>query len=113
MDIHRNTTLAYAALKNAFTENASSVADPSSQQSIRIYPNPATDNVVLKLERPNIHNITISIATITGSIIASAEMDASAGEIVIPLNQYRLKKGMYILGAEGESLQSNMLLFIQ
>lgn len=113
VDIYRNTTLAYAALKNAFTENASSIGDPFMQQSMQFYPNPATETAFLKIPESMTGHVTLSFFGISGNLIREEEIKPRGHDMEIPLNDYGLQKGVYLVKATNKSLNFNTLLLVQ
>ncbi len=113
VDIERNKSLAYEALKAAFTEHALGVSDNLFMQKSLLVPNPATDKTILKLSKPLFENILLQISGLNGNQLISRQFVVRGDEIEIPLDQYQLSAGAYFITITGKSLQSNSLLIKQ
>jgi hypothetical protein len=112
VDIERNTTLAYDALKSAFT-GFTGIAYTQIGQKTHLFPNPAVSNTSLRLSEAINENIILNISSITGIELASETVLVSGSEIEIPLDRLKLSSGMYIISATGKSLKANNLLIVQ
>jgi hypothetical protein len=110
VDINRNTTLAYDALKTAFTGFPSGASYTTLQQTTQLFPNPASEQTTLKLQSPINETIQVNISTSTGNLFVSNQIMVSGCEIEIPLNRYNLPNGIYFIPVIGKSLKINNLL---
>jgi hypothetical protein len=113
VDIYRDITSAYLALKGIFTEYSNDIEDTPLHQSIQLYPNPATDRIMLTVDQPLKGYLQFTISTIFGLMLASDGIEANGYTVEIPLTPYGLPKGAYVLCLKGESVWLNSLLFIQ
>jgi len=113
VDIERNKSLAYDALKAAFTEHALDIPDNPILQKSHLVPNPATDKTILNLPKPLNESIELTISDIHGSILVSEMKEVQGSQIEILLDQYQLAAGVYLVSINGISLQCNSLLVKQ
>jgi len=70
--------------------------------SILMYPNPASEELIINSPNFNGKLITISIADCTGNTIYKTESTAANGSITIDLTSLKIQKGMYLLIIESE-----------
>lgn len=113
VDIYRNTTLAYEALKTAFTDFTTGTSDLAEFQKSILYPNPATTKTIVRLQKPINENIVLHISTLTGFLLVSDKITVSGSEIEIALKKYNLANGSYLVSINGKSLAINTLLIKQ
>lgn len=66
-------------------------------QSVKVYPNPATDNASLNLNLKKAANVEVSLQNVMGQTIFTQAANMSAGEQVMPISLQNLPKGIYIL----------------
>jgi hypothetical protein len=113
VDIYRNTTLAYDALKTAFTDFTTGTSDLAEFQKSILYPNPATTKTIVRLPKPVNENVELHISTLTGYLLVSDKITVSGSEIEIALKKYNLANGSYLVVVKGKSLIINTLLIKQ
>jgi hypothetical protein len=110
VDIERNKSLAYDALKVAFTEHALGIPDNPVLQKSYLVPNPATDKTILNLPKSLNESIELTISDIHGNILVSEMKEVQGSQIEILLDRYQLAGGVYLVSIVGKSLKSNSLL---
>lgn len=113
VDIDRNATLAYGALKNAFTEHAAGINEITVSEKPMLYPNPAKDKLTITFSQSTNENIVLVISTLSGTQVISEQMIVNGNKIEISLNKYHLTNGMYLLSVIGNTLKFNHLLIKQ
>jgi hypothetical protein len=113
VDIERNTTEAYVALKITFTEHALGIFDRPVVQKSRLVPNPATNKTVLLLSNPLFEIVELQISGLNGNQLVSIQLEVQGNSIEIPLDQYHLPDGVYFVSVTGKSIQTNSLLVKQ
>jgi PKD repeat protein len=64
-------------------------------ENILIYPNPATDRVTVKIDRPGLPPVKISLYNIMGGLMSVSTSHLSPSSITIPLQGYT--KGLYFM----------------
>lgn len=113
VDIERNTTEAYTALKIAFTEHALGVFDRPVLQKSQLVPNPATNKTNLILSKSLFENVELRISGLNGNLLVSNQLAVNGNKIEILLEQYQLTSGVYFVSVIGKSIQTNCLLIKQ
>jgi len=113
VDINRNTTLAYDALKTAFTDFTTETSDLGKFQKLILYPNPASTKTIVRLPKPINERIVLHISTLTGTCLVSDNISVYGSEIEIILGKYHLANGAYTLSVNSKSLNFNTLLIKQ
>jgi len=80
-----------------------SVSDPLPAESVRVFPNPATDllNVALDLEASG--PALISIVGVDGRLMQERQLRLDGGEQIVPFNLTRLPAGMYFVKVQAGS----------
>jgi hypothetical protein len=66
-------------------------------QSVKVYPNPATDNASLNLNLKKAANVEVSLQNVMGQTIFTQAANMSAGEQAMTISLQNLPKGIYIL----------------
>lgn len=105
VDIDRNTTLAYDALKNSFTQFVSGINEITASDKYMLYPALTNDKVTITFPKPTVENIVLNITTVSGSQVVSEEMMVNGSSMELSLNRYHLPNGMYIVSVTGRSLK--------
>jgi len=113
VDINRNTTPAFDAIKNAFTQFTTGIESKEVNQETVLFPNPAKLEANLRLSKPTHENIVVNISTTTGSVLVSEPMVVNGIEIRIALEKFNLAKGTYIISITGKTLNINKLLILR
>jgi hypothetical protein len=111
VDIDRNTTLAYEALKEAFTEQANSIAAVPIYQA-RLFPNPCKNTLKLCLDHPINEKVNICLSRISGSNVLQFTTSISGSELELMLNDPLLINGVYMVRILSKSLNISRLLII-
>jgi hypothetical protein len=112
VDIERNTTLAYSAIKTSFS-GPTDIDNASTMQGYVLFPNPAVDKTTLKLEVPISEKVYLSISSITGSVLVSETLMVDGSEIIFSFDGYQLAKGVYNLSVRGKSVNITNLLVVR
>ncbi|MGL4599862.1 MAG: T9SS type A sorting domain-containing protein, partial [Bacteroidia bacterium] len=76
------------------------------------FPNPATDQLFLKLELQQTENITIQITDVAGKIMTSRQLEMVAGLQVISLQEELavLTQGLYFVSVKTQTQQKSMAI---
>lgn len=108
-DFAGNDTLSYAACYSHLTsvcetgemiievQGNQAIADFNFSNNMKIYPNPAKENVVISLQTKRARNIDIEVIDITGRILLSEKRNAGTGSVQIPLLLDNISKGCYFI----------------
>lgn len=64
-------------------------------ENILIYPNPATDKVTVKFDKPGLPPVKISLYNIMGGLMSKSTSHLSPSSVIIPLDGYT--KGLYFM----------------
>ncbi len=76
-----------------------------------VYPNPASDNVVVKYDITNKTNITVNIYNMIGQQLMTSTQEVAAGEVNIRLNVEKLPQGIYYIKSDiGKQTFTNKLI---
>jgi hypothetical protein len=80
----------------------------------KVYPNPATDHILLTINANKSQDADINISDISGKIVAVKHITLNSGAQNITLNTQLLKAGNYILSLQGaEGLISSLTISIK
>jgi hypothetical protein len=113
VDIFRTKTAAYHLLEQEFSWYANDIEDHYRKQTYHLYPNPATDRVMLTSDSPLDESLYLTISTISGTLFVTDWINSDGHVVDIPLVQYRLPEGAYLLRLQGRTSWFHSLLFIQ
>lgn len=82
----------------------SSIEDIANENQVTVYPNPAIDNVVVKLELSQIQDVTIKVIDIMGKEVKRKDIGSvQSGSFETVLNVTDLTEGIYLLQVESTS----------
>jgi len=67
--------------------------------SLKLYPNPASNNLTVRFNSSNNQNVTLSITSILGTTVFTKNINAKIGENInnINLNKLNIPKGIYLV----------------
>jgi hypothetical protein len=100
-------TAAAAATASATTEARSVVLDSSvpesavSVEKFELYPNPATDNVLLDIANSHIGRMKVRVISTTGVEVRTYEVNKTLSAVQVPISVSGLPTGMYIIRVQG------------
>jgi hypothetical protein len=78
---------------------------------VSIYPNPAKDNLQVKLESDKTTDVQLQVLSIDGRVISTQRMSVAAGETIQRLNVSSLQKGTYLLSVNYGENEKHVLKF--
>ena len=70
---------------------------PANRGQIEVFPNPSAGKPQLKIHLPQAATIEWQLLSITGQIIQQQQLNAAAGETIVPIAVQPLPKGIYLL----------------
>jgi hypothetical protein len=100
-----DTTCSYSYPMNCTV----SVPEFAASGSVSVYPNPATDNITIDLNKLNNQNSVISIYDVTGKIVRSY----SVAENQLHINRDGLQSGLYFITVVAENRRYTSKLVIK
>ena len=86
----------------------------SSNSSLKLFPNPATDLVNIEIDIEKGENLNLEIYSIAGKLVKSQSLGfVSNGNQILPIYVGDLEKGNYIMNINGEAFSNAGKLLIQ
>ncbi len=89
------------------SQNTFSVSDAFTNNSIKVFPNPANELVQLSVESDQSQSTTITIYNSTGSMVNKNAYTLQTGKQTIQLNTEALAAGIYLIELKKENRQSS------
>jgi hypothetical protein len=91
------------SIMSTFNETLATTAihDVSKENQFSVYPNPAQDNINIKLNQLTAGKYNVNVTTIDGKSIMHSKADLSGG--TMNLNISSLSKGVYLLNVQNET----------
>lgn len=103
-----NYVVANANDMSTFPTNASSVSNAIN--TIKVYPNPATNVATIKIHLATRSNVKISIVDQTGRTVYTESNDIGQGNNYIPINTSNLAAGVYSINiVDGEKVYNQQI----
>lgn len=84
----------------------------TTENDLKVYPQPATNGLKLDFNTPNNDVVNIKIVNIMGTVVFSKKEEPSAGPNSLELDVSNLNAGIYILVIEGNSFAKNKTIII-
>lgn len=95
----------------SFTVGVQSVHNLLTDNSISIYPNPATESLTLKLNTSNINTIEVRISNLLGQLVFSQQLTFNQQDATEVINLDKMDNGLYIIQIRtGESVLSRKII---
>lgn len=102
----------YAAVKEAIL-TAGIISVPADEMEIKVYPNPASDMILIQYEAPKSGNFLVEITSITGQIIQTKLWQISVGINQLPFQIDSNSKGLYFVNITGNGGKMTKKILIQ
>ncbi len=110
-DGHNETQAQFVKSKSNITNNKVSGINPLKASWVNLYPNPAADKVVLRLNFPLAQKSTLKLYNALGGEVK--EIVLPAGKDELEINVSELPKGMYVAEFTNASVKINKRLAVQ
>jgi PKD repeat protein len=111
LSVNNGTNSNTFSLENLIrVDNCTGVEDTAKIRFI-IYPNPATDLIVIEIREPSDREVKVTIADMKGQQLISLSSPGESNNIIIPSNS--LKAGMYIVTVATDNWYASSKLIIK
>jgi subtilisin family serine protease len=94
-------------------EDCVGINDPDSNNSLVIYPNPASKSLTISFYNPEQQLVEISLINTSGQRVKSVIHETGQGQVNIHMNLGSINKGLYIISVSGKDFISNQKLIVK
>lgn len=104
----------YTGATTAVIETQAGVSELNAFLKTNLYPNPTNGSAILSIDSKQQQSISIQMVDAVGKVVSSKDLEVSAGEVIIPLNEDEtLKKGVYFVHVSKGNARKTLKLILK